>query len=137
MSINTMTYKGYSALIEYSDEDECLIGRVVGINDIIVFDGENIGEVRQRFHDGLDNYLALCEKNGKQPEVPKSGKLSVRIPAELHAFLSKQSEVTGESVNGIILGAVESMRNRVHRSETRMDTSKGRKGKRSEPALAQ
>ena len=34
-----MTYKGYAARIEYSDEDELFVGRVVGIRDIITFHG--------------------------------------------------------------------------------------------------
>ena len=33
--MNTMTYKGYAAKIEYSDEDQCLIGHIAGIRDVI------------------------------------------------------------------------------------------------------
>ena len=91
MSINTMEYKGYTALIEYSAEDECLIGHVIGINDRLGFDGESIAEITQNFHDVLDNYLALCEKTGKQPELPKSGKLSLRLPVEFHASVAQQA----------------------------------------------
>ena len=32
-----MTYKGYTARIEYSEEDACLVGRVAGLRDIITF----------------------------------------------------------------------------------------------------
>lgn len=123
MSINTMEYKGYSAQIEYSAEDECLVGHVIGINDRLGFDGESIAEVTRNFHDVLDNYLALCEKTGKRPEQPKSGKLSLRLPAELHAYVAQQAEATGESINNIIVDAVRSIRSRESRKTARAATT--------------
>jgi len=43
--MNTMTYRGYAARIEYSDEDQCLIGHVAGINDVVGFHGESVAEL--------------------------------------------------------------------------------------------
>ena len=34
----------HSTRIEYSDEDECFVGRVAGIKDIITFHGESVQE---------------------------------------------------------------------------------------------
>jgi predicted HicB family RNase H-like nuclease len=110
MSVNTMEYKGYAAVIEYSAEDECLVGHVIGISDRIGFDGESIAEITRNFHDVLDCYLAHCEETGKIPETPRSGKLLLRLPAELHAYVAQQAESTGESVNRIIVNAVQSLR---------------------------
>ena len=36
---NTMTYKGYTARVEYDPRDEIFIGRVLGIEDRITFHG--------------------------------------------------------------------------------------------------
>lgn len=33
--MNTMTYKGYLAEIEYDDEDAILVGHISGIKDIV------------------------------------------------------------------------------------------------------
>jgi len=44
-----MMYRGYYARIEYSDEDECLVGRVVGIRHIITFHGDSVKGIRQAF----------------------------------------------------------------------------------------
>ena len=41
-----MTYRGYAARIEYSDEDGCLVGLVAGINDVIGFHGESVEQMR-------------------------------------------------------------------------------------------
>ncbi len=35
----TMTYKEYTAQIVYSEEDDCFIGDLVGIRDIVSFHG--------------------------------------------------------------------------------------------------
>lgn len=126
MSMNTMEYKGYTAVIEYSAEDECLVGHVIGISDRIGFDGESIAEITRNFHDVLDCYLAHCEEAGKVPETPRSGKLLLRLPAELHAFVAQQAESTGESVNGIIVNAVQSLRNRGRRAGTRRGAARPR-----------
>lgn len=120
MSTNTMEYKGYTALIEYSSEDSCLVGHVIGINDIIGFHGDSIAEVTNNFHDVLDCYLKACEERGKTPEQSKSGKLSLRLPVELHSYVSAQSEMTGESINNIIIDAVRSFRDRERRSAARV-----------------
>ncbi len=109
MSINTMDYKGYSALIEYSAEDECLVGKVVGINDRIAFHGDSIAGVRENFHNVIDNYLNSCKHNGKKPERPRSGKLTLNLPAELHAYVSRQSEVTGCSLNQMVVDAIKAV----------------------------
>lgn len=136
MSINTMEYKGYTALIEYSAEDECLVGHVIGINDRIGFDGESIAEITQNFHDVLDCYLKACEERGKQPEQPKSGKLSLRLPAELHAYVAQQAEATGESINNIIVDAVEMLKNRERRAAYRANAARSRGGRRKSKATA-
>lgn len=55
-----MTYKGYSALIVYSDEDESFIGRVAGIRDILSFHGESVKGLRKAFRETVDFYLESC-----------------------------------------------------------------------------
>ena len=130
MSMNTMEYKGYTARIEYSAEDECLIGHVIGIHDRLGFHGDSIAEITQGFHDVLDNYLALCEKTGKRPEQPKSGKLSLRLPVDLHAYIAQQAEAAGESINTIIIDAVRAFRNRESRAAPSRDAAKKRTGRR-------
>ena len=47
--MNTMTYRGYAAQIEYSDEDRCLVGHVTGINDVVGFHGDSGSRTTHRF----------------------------------------------------------------------------------------
>jgi predicted HicB family RNase H-like nuclease len=61
-TMETMTYKGYTAHIEYSDEDACFIGHIAGITDVIGFHGDNLQDLRDAFGAAVDDYLATCEK---------------------------------------------------------------------------
>ena len=94
-----MRYKGYSARIEYSDEDECFVGRVAGIRDIISFHGESVEEVRQAFKESIDFYLETSIERGEVPQKPYSGKLILRVPPEVHAAVVAAAEVSGKSMN--------------------------------------
>lgn len=94
-----MTYKGYAARIEYSDEDGCFVGHISGIRDIIGFHGESVAELRTAFEEAVDDYLATCEKTGRSPQKPYSGKLMLRIPPELHARAAMMAEAHGKSLN--------------------------------------
>lgn len=94
-----MTYKGYSAHIEYSDEDNCFVGRVAGIRDIITFHGESVEEIRQAFKEAMDFYLDTCTQRGETPNKAYSGKLFLRVPSEVHAAVAIAAETSGKSIN--------------------------------------
>lgn len=97
--MSTMTYKGYAARIEYSDEDGCFIGRIAGIKDVIGFHAESVKELRMAFEEAVDDYLATCEKVGRAPQKPYSGKLMLRVPPEVHARAAMMAEAHGMSIN--------------------------------------
>ncbi len=77
--MNVMTFKGYAARIEYSDEDRCFIGHIAGIRDVVGFHGESVAELRAAFEDAVDDYVATCAKLGRAPQKPFSGKLLLRV----------------------------------------------------------
>lgn len=104
--MNDMQYKGYTAKIEYSAEDGCLIGQLMGIQDIIGFHGDSVEEIRQAFEDSVDDYIALCAKIGKAPQKPYSGKIMLRVPPEEHARLAVHSKMTGKSINALVVEAL-------------------------------
>ena len=69
---NTMQYKGYTAAIEYSAEDECFVGQVIGIRHTIIFDGTSVEEIRANFQDMIDDYPAMCADLDQKPNEPVS-----------------------------------------------------------------
>jgi predicted HicB family RNase H-like nuclease len=59
--MNTMTFKGYAAKINSSDEDACFIGHIAGIVDVIGFHADNVTDLRHAFEGAVNDYLATCE----------------------------------------------------------------------------
>ncbi len=102
-----MKHKGYSAHVEFDQDDKILIGRVVGIRDGINFHGHNGDEIEAAFIESVDNYLAACAELGQKPEKPYSGKISLRVPAEVHAAVAIAAETQGESINQFIRETLE------------------------------
>ncbi|MDH0292652.1 type II toxin-antitoxin system HicB family antitoxin [Pseudomonas sp. GD04087] len=94
-----MKYQGYAARIEYSDDDGLFIGHVAGIRDVIGFHGESVNELREAFEEAIDDYLATCEKLGREPQRPFSGKLSLRLDPQLHAQVAIKAELSNQSIN--------------------------------------
>ena len=94
-----MTYKGYAARIEYSDEDGCLVGHLAGISDIVGFHGDSVGEVRTAFYEAVDHYLESCAARNVPPKKPYSGKLMVRVQPEVHARAAMTAAAAGKSLN--------------------------------------
>ena len=67
---NVMTYNGYTGTVEYSEDDGILFGRLVGINDIVSYEGESVKELREAFQASVDDYLEHC-KNIVSDTLPK------------------------------------------------------------------
>lgn len=97
--MKTMTHKGYAAQIEYSDADQCFIGHIAGIKDVVGFHGESVSELRAAFEEAVDDYLETCARLNRSPQKPYSGKLMLRIPPEIHAAVAVAAEVSGKSIN--------------------------------------
>ncbi len=105
--MNPMTYKGYAARIEYSDEDGCFVGHIAGITDIIGFHGETVQELRAAFTEAVDDYLESCAKAGIAPKKPYSGKIMLRVSPELHARAAMVAAAKGKSLNALASEALE------------------------------
>ena len=96
---NVMTYKGYSARIEYDDEDGILFGQIAGIRDGVGFHADNVEALRTAFHEAVDDYLVTCAKIGKEPQKPYSGKMMFRVSPEVHRKAALAAELSGKSLN--------------------------------------
>ena len=57
-----MKYKGYIADIIYDDEAKLFHGEVVGLKDVITFQGSSVTELDKTFHDSVDDYLNWCKE---------------------------------------------------------------------------
>ena len=47
--MNTMTYKSYTARVEFDERDNIFVGRVLGLRSIISFHGATVAGLRREF----------------------------------------------------------------------------------------
>ena len=63
--MGTLKYKGYSGTVEYSEEDNCLFGKVIGMNkNIITYEGKTVEELKADLNPELI-YILKVARNGK------------------------------------------------------------------------
>ena len=105
--MNTMTYKGFAARVEYSEDDACFVGHIAGIRDVVGFHGESVAELRAAFIDSVDDYLETCKRLGREPNHPFSGQFRLRLPPELHARAALAAETQGKSLNAWVADVIE------------------------------
>jgi predicted HicB family RNase H-like nuclease len=99
-------YRGYAGSIVFSERDQVFHGRVVGIKDMLSFEGENVTELTTDFHNAVDEYLAFCDECGKTPEKPYKGSFNVRIGSGLHREAAEKAATLGISLNSLVEKAI-------------------------------
>jgi predicted HicB family RNase H-like nuclease len=63
-----MHYKEYFATIHYSANDDIFHGKLIGITDLVSFEGASVKELRKAFHEAVDDYLETLAQSGNQPK---------------------------------------------------------------------
>jgi predicted HicB family RNase H-like nuclease len=106
--MGNLKYKGYVGSVEYSEEDNCLFGKVLGMNkDCITYESNTIDELNADFKEGIDDYIAGCVADGIKPRKPYSGSLNIRISPDIHSKIASLAKDAGVSINGYIKKALE------------------------------
>lgn len=97
--MNTMTFKGYTARVEIDARDKILVGRLLGMRDIVGFHADDVAGLREAFEESVNDYIDACAKIGKTPEKPASGKLMLRVAPEVHSAALIAAQASGVSLN--------------------------------------
>ena len=103
---NIMEYKGYVGTVEFSEKDMIFYGKVMGIRALISYEGTTAHELVDDFHGAVEDYLALCEAEGKEPEKAYKGSFNVRISPELHKQAAIFATTHGISLNSFVENAL-------------------------------
>jgi predicted HicB family RNase H-like nuclease len=103
-----MEYKGYTTgPIDFDPDDGTFSGVVLGLKDVIHFEGTNAAELLGSFQAGIDDYLALCAERGETPDKPFNGKILVRTEPELHRKAAIRAAAEGLSLSQWISHRIE------------------------------
>lgn len=99
---NLLSYKNYNGTVEYSKEDKCLYGKVVGIKSLLSYEGASVQELEDDFKCVIDEYLEDCSERGVEPEQPYKGSFNVRINPDLHRAVAIYAIERGQSLNATV-----------------------------------
>jgi predicted HicB family RNase H-like nuclease len=102
-----MEFKGYIGRVEFDDDIGVFHGEVVNTRDVITFQGATVKDLRNAFHESVDDYLAYCRERGEEPEKPFSGQFVTRISPDLHRRISAAASLCGKSLNAWVAEQLE------------------------------
>lgn len=98
----TPAYKGYVGRMDVDAEAGLIHGEVIGLRDVITFQGETPAEALQAFRESIDDYLSYCAEIGRMPEKSYSGKVLVRTQPKVHRALTEIATAQKISVNELV-----------------------------------
>lgn len=101
-----LQYKDYYATIHFSNEDDVFYGKVIGVNDLITFEGASVKELKHAFEEAIDDYLETCKELDKTPDKIYKGSFNVRIPSELHRQAAVFAAIRNMSLNDFVRYAI-------------------------------
>ena len=106
---NLLSYRNYNGTVEYSKEDKCLFGKVVGIKSLLSYEGASVKELEEDFINVIDGYLADYKERNTEPEKPYKGTFNIRINPELHRNIAVYAIEHGKSLNAVVEEAIGNM----------------------------
>ena len=101
----------YLKIVEWSEEDQCYIGRLPGVSFGGVH-GDDEVSVYKEICQVLDEILEMYEKDGEPPPPPTAGRhyscrFNLRVGEDLHERLAIESMKIGESLNQYCVKALK------------------------------
>ena len=105
--MTTMKHGRYVARIDYDPEIDSFFGEVVNTSDTITFYGRSVPDLKKEFARSVEAHIAFCKRQGIEPGKPYSGRIPLRIPADLHRKLNTDAALQGMSLNAYIRRKLE------------------------------
>jgi len=102
-----LTYKNYPGIVEYDEVGKIFTGEVIGLRDVITFQGRTADELERSFRESIDFYLEMCEKDGISPEKAYSGRFNLRLSPEMHRRIAQEAAQRKVSLNQWVNEALE------------------------------
>jgi len=101
-----LQYKDYYASVHFSAEDEVFHGKILGISDLVTFEGASVKELKKAFHEAVEDYLDTCKQLKKEPNKTYKGTFNVRVTSELHKQAAVVAAQNNISLNDFVKTAI-------------------------------
>lgn len=67
--MNTLSYRGYLARVNFGDEDNLLVGKIVGIEDGVTFHTDNVADLSSAFHEAVETISKLAPRSASRRSI--------------------------------------------------------------------
>ena len=111
MANNMLKYKDFYGSVEYTADDDCFFGKIIGTTDLVTFEGDTVESLKSAFREAVEDYLVLCKEVGKEPQKTYRGSFNVRIAPELHKEAAMLATRRGVSLNAFVEQAIKEVVN--------------------------
>ena len=101
-----LQYNNHHASVHFSAADEVFYGKVLGINDLVSFEGASVAELKTSFQEAVEDYLETCTLIGKVPEKTYKGTFNVRVSSALHKKAATFAAVHNITLNEFVKKAL-------------------------------
>ena len=82
-----LKHKGYYGEVYYSIEDECYVGRVLGIKSMLAVHEDTASETIKELIESIDEYLLDCAEERREPNTTNP-----KVAIEMEALLGNNNE---------------------------------------------
>ena len=96
---NVLEIDGYNAIVSFDPETNRFRGEFIGLNGGADFYAADVKSLKREGGISLKVFLEMCRESGLAPRKSFSGKLIVRLPAEVHQRASIAAASNGKSLN--------------------------------------
>lgn len=104
--VDMLKYKGYTGVVEYDVDGKIFTGEVIGLRDMITFQGRTPDELEESFRASVDFYLEMCQRDGVSPDKPFSGRFNIRLSPDIHRQIASRAAQQHVSINQWVTEAV-------------------------------
>lgn len=109
--MNTLQYKEYEGTAEL-DMERCICrGKILFINDLIIYEAATPAELQRAFEHAVDDYIETCRDLGIEAKKPLKGQFNVRIPPALHRAAVLFATRNEMYLNEVVVRALDSFVN--------------------------
>jgi predicted HicB family RNase H-like nuclease len=104
---NTLNFKGFLGSVSFSEEDDVLYGKIECIDDLILYEGGSVSEIKNAFKEAVDDYIESCKHFNKPLLKNFKGSLNVRVSPDIHQKVAMLATIKGISLNQLVQKAIE------------------------------
>ena len=96
---NVLEIDGYNSIVSFDPESNRFRGEFIGLKGGADFYAADVKSLKREGGISLKVFLEMCRESGLAPRKSFSGKLIVRLPAEVHQRASIAAASNGKSLN--------------------------------------